>query len=238
MTRLTLVIPIKGPESTADNAVDDAASAHPTSIISEPHEPASDTVAAAADLSAVYRSDVSTLRGGGGSVVSSAVSAETAGGDAMEWQTEDNNNSYLLPALLAEHNLTPAQVAWNSAVGQEAGSVVPFAQKGWIRLERRFTFSRFVPSAIVPRIIGKMYTRYGAVLSTSPAEDPDHRDGSDNTTCWRSAFIQEYGECRVWILFEEDNSGILPALITPGMRLMGSPPVLSPRPRLVPHTTS
>ena len=142
-------------------------------------------------------------------------------------QQRDRQTCYLLPALLAEHSLsgpsaervtpqTQSLSAWSSNVS--------YAQKGWIRLERRFAFTRFVPSAIVPRIIAKMYSRFGQVLKTSAPQEL----GSEHSKCWRSAFIQEYGDCRVWMLFEEDKA----VTQTTSQKLKSSATFISPRSRL------
>lgn len=116
------------------------------------------------------------------------------------WSGTMARECYLLPALLAEPNPDgSANLSETNATNHtSAVSHISFAQKGSIQLERRFTFSRFVPSALVPRIIAKMYSRFGELLkTTSPLDNPDR------SKCWKSTFIQEYGDCTVWILFEE-----------------------------------
>jgi hypothetical protein len=169
------------------------------------------------------RSSSHRRAGSNTSVVSDSDAADQYGDD------EDENACYLLPALMAESNLAGAQ---DAEMAGSFGATVSFAQKGWIRLERRFAFSRFVPSAIVPRIIARMYARFGKVLKTSAANAL-----GEGSTCWRSAFIQEYGECRVWILFEEGPAGNVPLLRTPntlGKQFLSPPPNTfgSPRSRL------
>lgn len=130
---------------------------------------------------------------------------------------------YLLPALLAEPNADGNDALSGTNAANQKSSVmshVSFAQKGSVRLERRFSFSRFVPSALVPRIIAKMYSRFGELLkTTSPLEN------RDRSKCWRSTFIQEYGDCTVWILFEEGLSRL------EQHNTKGSPMNLSPRSR-------
>jgi hypothetical protein len=207
---LTLIIPIDSGQS-AD------AGAEPTT----PTTPAGASSGSVADTKSVSSAHASE-------------SADPRRKDAAS--TEDaadvaDNTCYLLPALLAEHNLTtaPHYSASDARRSTSSTSRVSFAQKGCIRLERRFTFSRFVPSAIVPRIIAKMYSKFGRILKTSAAE------GSDQTTCWRSSFIQEYGDCRVWILFEEDHTAVEQTPLSPQGMKHPSTAVLSlqsPRSRL------
>jgi hypothetical protein len=261
LTRLTLIIPIENTNSVSGQS-DGTSATGADSPVPAPHHTAAATVEPSETAS------VSTLRtssdgrvghgsghsAGSGSVSgggihprpggsASSVSAESdpdAGTEAW-FDIEGRDMCYLLPALLAEQNATPAAphspYAQNPVQAGHTGSTVSFAQKGWIRLERRFTFSRFVPSAIVPRIIAKMYSRFGQVLKTSSASGMVG-EGPERSTCWNSAFIQEYGDCRVWILFEEDLAGNVPVLKTPGTRphqhaSPSAPPTFtSPRSRL------
>jgi hypothetical protein len=131
-----------------------------------------------------------------------------------------NLDCYLLPAMLSEPSIMNSGATDETLPGsgsriaginrQESTSnkltntinTINFAQKGSIRLERRYSFTGFVPSAIVPRIIAKMYSRRDLVLRTS-----SQRPSADDNKCWRSTFVQEYGDCTVWILFQEDVCG-------------------------------
>lgn len=265
LTRLTLIIPIEN--INAGPAVDsaEAAVAVPVSVLPSavaPHTPLRSPPVAgpsepseAASVSTAHTSEDRSYsswshhhshghshrrthrRGGSASSVSASSDALA---DEADLDPEELAASYLLPALLAEQNVVPrtphSPYPQMPSDAQTSGSNVSFAQKGWIRLERRFTFSRFVPSAIVPRIIAKMYSRFGQVLKTSSAAEMSGA-GIERTTCWNSAFIQEYGDCRVWILFEEDLAGNVPAMKAPPTKphitSPSAPPTFaSPRSRL------
>jgi len=117
---------------------------------------------------------------------------------------------YLLPGLLSEPNRLsedccsdhiPASVTSLPCDLHQQQHVGPFVHQGSIRLERVFTFRRFVPSLLVPRIIARMYSKHNHIVKQSCME---HLDGAaDLSKCWKSSFIQEHGNCTVWVLLKD-----------------------------------
>eukprot|EP01038_Epipyxis_sp_PR26KG_P004693 gene4693-6591_t len=91
---------------------------------------------------------------------------------------------YVLPTILPE------------ALDKHSQKHAPFAQANGIRLERRLKYTRFVPSGIIPRIIARMHSKHGYILKSSS----QLQSSSNSNKCWRTMFIQEYGDCTVWVM--------------------------------------
>ena len=220
LIRLAIIIPIEtaqlDPETPVSPLPNDASAFPftPTAGNTSSSAQSSASIAAAGSGVSVVSSDMLTDDGfGGGRSSIASVDGDSWDGESFQdvykqhWNfpTLGANDCYLLPALLTEPTPNHTTQSTGAAAAPNANYATQqhgenFAQKGSIRLERRFSFSRFVPSAIVPRIIAKMYSRFGHMLKTSSTQN---QDSPDRNKCWRSSFIQEYGDCTVWILFEE-----------------------------------
>lgn len=107
---------------------------------------------------------------------------------------DSDGDRFLLPVLLEP---SPADITSD------------FPQKRFIRLERRFSFTGFVPSGLIPRIIARMYSRFGSVLRKSASD-------SEKNRCFQSSFIQEYGNCTVYVMLRESSPRSAAAVVRHG----------------------
>lgn len=102
----------------------------------------------------------------------------------------DDHLVYIFPALLGE-------------VDRTSYGVPRYAPSGLLRLEKQFQLPRFAPMSLVPQIIAKLFSQRRSSISMSMTTQSLSHAEQDKYQCFRTCFVQTFGERTVWVFLDD-----------------------------------